>query len=612
MLNKEIMHLVKDSKKNIFCLVVLNTCSLIYAVILAYLSAVILREFLRADDVKQAIFSSTRYFLFAVIAVILRFVFIFLGYKYAHRSSASVKKELRKYFFQAIYTLGFQSVRLQSLSSLTQLAVEAIEQLEVYFAQFLPQLFYSIISLIILFIVISIYSFKTAVILLICVPLIPLAIVASMKIAKKLLGKYWKMYSSLADHFIDNMNGLLSLKIYGADEWKHRRMNEDAVLFRKTTMKVLSMQLNSIIIMDLVAYGGSAVAIITALYEYMQGQIEVHICLFIILISAEFFLPLRALGSFFHVAMTGIAAAKNLVSLFSAAQDKGGDNNVSIQKSEYNVAVDFSDKIYALSCKNLSFSYAQSFALENKNDLGELDLKTDNCKYNLNNVSFCFDGPGIYGIAGKSGSGKSTLAKLIMSMYPLYEGHIYFNNRDLSEFTLKSLYNSVLYLESKTFLIKGSIREILSMAKPSVTDEEALSLLDSLQLTDFLQKNNGLDSLVLDSASNLSGGQVQRLALAQALLADKDLYIFDEFSSNIDKETEAIILSKLKILAEEKIVIFISHRLINLKDAKNILVFDDGCLVEEGNFQTLLGLDGVFKAMWNEQEKLENFLINKN
>jgi ATP-binding cassette subfamily C protein len=425
-----------------------------------------------------------------------------------------------------------------------------------------------------LFAVLSFVNFPSAIVLLVCVPLIPVAIIGVQRWAKKLLAKYWGQYTALGDTFLENLQGLTTTKIYQADEYKHREMNEQSEHFRRITMKVLTMQLNSITIMDLIAYGGAALGVILATTQFRTGRVDLAGCILIILLAADFFLPMRMLGSFFHIAMNGMAASDKIFRLLDLPEPE--------QKTA-TVPEDCS-----IECKALEFSY-------------------DADREILHAVDISFPKGSFTAIVGESGCGKSTIAGILMGRNRGYTGSITVGGTPLSEISEESLMQNFTYISHQSYLFKGTVRENLLMARPDTGEETLWQVLEQVNLADFLRSEKGLDTALNEKAGNLSGGQCQRLALARALLHDSPVYIFDEATSNIDVESENDIMREIHTLAKTKTVILISHRLANVAAADNIYVLDKGNIAESGSHKELLAANGSYAKLWNAQQELENY-----
>lgn len=510
-----------------------------------------------------------------IVSILLRALFTKININITSRTSQQAKKILREKIFDKLCKIGISYKNYISTAEAVQVSVEGIDQLEIYFSQYVPQLFYSIISVVTLFILFSIFSIKVAVIFIVCVPIIPLSIVLIQKFAKRLLSKYWNSYTNLGDTFLENIQGLTTLKIYGCDEQKHIEMNKNAELFRKATMKVLIMQLNSISVMDLVAFGGSAIGIIIGISEFNNGSISLLNMLIIILLSAEFFIPLRQLGSFFHVAMNGTAAADKIFRILDIEDIEIKNNTTTLD--DYNICL-----------KNVSFSY-------------------DGSRTILNNINITLPNKGLFTLVGKSGCGKSTIASILTGKLKNYSGSIKLGNAELSDISENSLMNMVTYIPHNSYIFKGTIEYNLKMGKNDATKNEMLNILQKVNLLDFVNSENGLNTEVTEQGNNLSGGQRQRLAIARALLHNTPIYIFDESTSNIDLESEEDIMNVIYELAKEKTVIMISHRLVNAINSNNIYVINKGTVIENGTHTKLMEQSGYYAELFNKQQNLENF-----
>lgn len=507
------------------------------------------------------------------ICVAIRFVCTKISSKMSFLSSKSVKQKLRKMIFEKVLRLGASYNEKVMTSEIVQISVEGVEQLETYFGAYLPQFFYAMIAPLTLFVVTCFVNVLSAVVLLVCVPLIPIAIALVQTWAKKLLSKYWGQYTALGDTFLENLQGLTTLKIYKSDKFKNDEMNIEAEKFRKITMKVLTMQLNSITIMDLIAYGGAAVGMILAVTQFACGNIDVSGCLFIILLSADFFIPMRQLGSFFHIAMNGMAASDKIFNLLDIDESSPATKEIT-------------DNI-DIECKSLCFSYDENREI-------------------LHNVNMNFKRGSFTAIVGKSGCGKSTVASILTGKNKGFKGSVTIGNIPINKISESSLMKSITYIGHNSYIFKGTVRENLLMAN-DVDDNKLWQTLEKVNLADFLKSENGLDTVIDEKASNISGGQRQRLALARALLHNSRIYIFDEATSNIDVESENDIMAQIAEIAKSKTVILISHRLANVVDADNIYVMQDGNTVESGTHTELLKNNGVYAELYNSQIQLENY-----
>lgn len=489
--------------------------------------------------------------------------------------SQKAKKLLRENIFDCLCKIGISYNNYVTTAEAVQISVEGVEQLEIYYSQYIPQLFYSFVSVSTIFIFLCFISINTALILLLCIPIIPISIILVQKFAKKLLSKYWNSYTNLGDTFLENIQGLTTLKIYSCDEKKQKEMNDNAELFRKATMKVLIMQLNSISIMDIVAYGGTALGIIVSINEFINGNISFFETTAIIFLSSEFFIPLRQLGSFFHVAMNGAVAAEKIFRLLDIKID---DNAKDIFNTNY----------FDVCFNNVSFSY-------------------NNKKSILKNISFKLADKGLYAIAGKSGDGKSTIASLISGRLNSYNGNINFGNTELKKISEKELMNTVTLVGHNSHIFKGTIEYNLKIGKKNISNDEMIKALEKVNLLEFINSENGLETKISEQGSNLSGGQKQRLAIARAFLHNTPIYIFDEATSNIDSQSEENIINIISELAKEKIVILISHRIANIKNADRIYVLKDGSLIEEGTHKELIKNNSHYAKLYFKQQSLEKY-----
>ena len=513
--------------------------------------------------------------LVGICAALVRFGCIKGSARMSFFSSRAVKKTLRRLIYEKLLRLGTSYREQVQTSEAVQVAVEGVDQLETYFGAYLPQFFYAMLAPVTLFAVLSRVSLPAAVVLLVCVPLIPVSIAAVQTWAKKLLGKYWGQYTALGDTFLENLQGLTTLKIYQADAFKHQEMNEQAEQFRHITMKVLTMQLNSITIMDLIAYGGAALGVILAALQLRSGHVTPAGALLIILLAADFFLPMRQLGSFFHIAMNGMAASDKIFRLLDLPEPEHGGTEVDAEHC-------------GIACKDLRFSYEPEREI-----LGGVDLKIPQ--------------HGFVALVGESGCGKSTIVSILMGRSRSYTGSVTVGGTELRELDEASLLRSFTYVSHQSWLFKGSAADNLRMGKENATDMELWQVLERVKLADFLRAQGGLNFRLTEQGGNLSGGQRQRLALARALLHDSPVYIFDEATSNIDVESENDIVAEIHTLAKAKTVLLISHRLVNVVDADCIYVLSGGTVAESGTHAELLKQNGQYAQLWNAQRALEDY-----
>ena len=483
----------------------------------------------------------------------------------------NVKKDLRQKIYDKIIKLGVRTTDNMSMAGLTQLSMEGVEQLDLYYSAYIPQFFYAMIAPIILFIITVRINWAVALVLLACVPLIPMSIIAVSRYAKKIFAKYWGKYTSMGDSFLDSVQGLKELKIFQADAAQNIKMNETSEEFRKITMKVLVMQLASTTIMDMVAYGGAGLGIALTIHAVVNGSLSAYAALFLILVAVDFFLPLRAFGSAFHIAMNGASAGNKILSLLAQPDPVWGNETVASTE---------------ITVKDVTFSY------DGKRDV-------------LKHASMNFGSTGMCAIVGESGSGKSTVVNLLLGAYHPQQGSILVGNKPLETLSRESYYSHISVVSYNTYIFNETIRQNFMLAKDNVTDEEIYSALKKVNLYDFIIDNGGLDKVITEDAANISGGQKQRLALAINLVADKDIYIFDEATSNIDIESEAIIMNNIKELSKEKSVIVISHRLANVIAADTIYYIEDGEVKEHGTHNELMNMHEGYAKLYTTQKKLE-------
>ena len=510
----------------------------------------------------------------ALAALTVRFVCAVGAARMSYLSSKTVKARLRTLLYEKLLRLGTAYREEVQTSAVVQVAVEGVDQLEIYFGQYLPQFFYAMLAPLTLFAVLAPIDAASAAVLLVCVPLIPAAIAAVQTWAKKLLGRYWGQYTALGDTFLENLQGLTTLKIYEADDRKNTEMNAQAEAFRKITMRVLTMQLNSITIMDLIAYGGAAAGMVLAVSRFAAGAVSLQGCLMILLLAADFFLPMRLLGSFFHVAMNGMAASEKIFRLLDTPERPRGKQPV--------------PRDCTLALDGVIFAYDPERPV-------------------LQGVTMEFARGSFTAIAGESGCGKSTVAALLTGRRRCRQGQVTIGGVPLEQVAEESLGRTVTYLSHNSYLFKGTVRENLTMAAPGTDDAALWAVLEKVRLADFLRAGQGLDTLLAEKGANLSGGQCQRLALARALLHDSPIYIFDEATSNIDVESENDIMALIRELARTKTVILISHRLANSTGADRIYVMDGGRVVQSSTHAALLAAGGRYAELWNAQQQLEHY-----
>lgn len=573
MIKTRLIEQVPSSKKYIALTVLAQWLKTVANIVMIFILSNLLAQIL---DGKAFDFKRLLPYLGAIAAVMLvRYLCGYASSQTSFFASSEVKKVLRQKMYKKLARMGASYSEKVSTSEVLQVFVEGVDQLELYFGKYLPQFFFAMLAPITLFAVLVFVSWKASVVLLICVPLIPLSIVAVQKIAKRLLSKYWGVYTNLGDTFLENIQGLTTLKVYQADERKNVEMNEKAEEFRRITMKVLTMQLNSVSVMDIVAYAGSAVGVVIAIIQVKNGTITLPQAFLIIMLAADFFLPLRLLGSFFHVAMNGMAASDKLFKLLDTKEDEHG--------AEIPENLDGDIEI-----KDLSFSY-------------------DDEKTVLNDISAIFKKHELISIVGESGCGKSTLASLLCGTTKGYSGSITIGGVEIKDIDEKTLMNNITAVNFNSYIFAGTVRENMLIADKSASDEKMIEALKMVNLWSFLSEQDGLDTKLNQQGSNFSGGQRQRLAIARALLHNTPIYVFDEVTSNIDAESENDIMAVIHNMAKIKTVILISHRLENVVGSDKILLLDKGKIEESGTHSELMSLNKKYKLMYSTQAELEKY-----
>ena len=577
MIKTRLVRLLSHAKKYIVYTILWQWAALLSQV-LAVFSIADLLERVADQTLTAAVIQKTAVILLLVVAA--RFLCERMGARSSDLACVDVKRILREKLYEKMLKLGASYSEQVSSSEVVQVSTEGVEQLETYFGKYLPQLFYSLIAPMTLFMILCRVSLKASVILLVCVPLIPISIVVVQKIAKKLLNKYWSVYTGLGDSFLENLQGLTTLKIYQADQQKADEMDMESQNFRKITMKVLTMQLNSTSVMDIIAYGGAAVGMAAAVTEFLKGSISLSGTLCIVLLASEFFLPLRLLGSFFHIAMNGMAASDKIFKILDLPEPTTGEKRLP-------------DSPLDISLKDVHFSYEQEREI-------------------LKGINLDLPAGSFVSLVGESGCGKSTIAGLLSAKNRGYTGEITIGSEkalglNLSEVDEADLMKHVVMVRHNSYLFKGTVEENLRMAKPDVSKEEMEAVLQKVNLLGFLQTQDGLQTKLQEKAGNLSGGQCQRLVIARALLKDAEVYIFDEATSNIDVESEELIMDVIHELAKKRTVLLISHRLANVVKSDRIYFLKDGKIKESGKHEELMQKNGAYRHLYESQMALENY-----
>ena len=571
MLNKRLIGMVSESKRYIAGNVLCQWISLVANLVMMVWVTNLLASLFAGTVDRNTLLATLGV---AAGAVVVRCLCTTFSSRMGYLASSTVKKTLREKIYGKLLRLGSSYQEKVNTSEVVQVAVEGVDQLETYFGSYLPQLFYAVLAPVTLFVVLAPVSLPAAVVLLVCVPLIPVAIVAVQRWAKKLLARYWGQYTALGDSFLENLQGLTTLKIYQADGFQQEEMNRQAEKFRKITMKVLTMQLNSITIMDLIAYGGAALGMILSVTQYRNGQVTLAECLLIIVLAADFFLPMRLLGSYFHIAMNGMAASEKIFRLLDLPEAPMPEGDVPQEA--------------ALRCRDLRFSY-------------QADREV------LHGINLDIPVGSFTAIVGESGCGKSTVASILMGRNRGYRGTVTVGDQELSHIREDHLLEHVTYVGHQSYLFQGTVRDNLRMGCPTADETQMWAVLERVKLADFLRGEKGLDTPLLERAANLSGGQCQRLALARALLHNSPVYLFDEATSNIDMESENAILAEIQALAQTKTVLLISHRLANVTRADHIYVMEQGNVVEQGTHEELCQAGGRYQQLWQAQMVLEHY-----
>ena len=589
MFHKRLLHEFKDNMKYVTGMVLTQWVSLLANIgmmlmVAAFVADMVLVTINGEAGVHMEMSRIWTLLMAFTIAFLVRMIATTINTKQSFAASENVKERLRELVYKKLMKLGSRYRETVTTAEAVQISTEGVDQLEIYFGKYVPQFFYSLLAPVTLFVIVGTMSFKVAIVLLLCVPLIPISIIAVKKFAKKLLAKYWGTYTGLGDTFLENLQGLTTLKIYQADERYAQKMDEEAERFRKITMRVLIMQLNSISIMDMVAFGGAAIGIILSILELQAGNISLAECFFITMISAEFFLPLRLLGSFFHIAMNGNAAADKIFRLLDVEECEDGTITEILDEE--------------IMFEHVDFGYNAE-------------------KQILKDVSFTIPAHSFVALVGESGCGKSTLASLMMGDFEVGAGKVSIGGKNVKEIAHTALYKKMTRVRHDSYLFKGTVFDNLMMGIQKDTGckyetiadvEEAMyNALKQVDLYDTIMEKGGLDMLIEEKASNLSGGQKQRLALARAILHDSDIYIFDEATSNIDVESEDKIMQVVQKLAKEKLVILISHRLANVVKADHIFVVEKGEVVESGSHEELLAAKGTYNHLYMSQQELEKY-----
>ena len=569
MFNKKLFNELKSEKLQILKLLLIKILQMTTNVAMIFLMGKSIEALISSS------FSGSKFILFMLLLIGLNIFLIKIEASISYKASYRIKNNLRERLMKKVFSFKMEYGSKISISEVINLGVEGIEQLNLFYSALLPQLLFSLIGPLILFCILSFLNFKIAIIMLLLIPLIPIAIMMVQKLAKKVVKTYWKSYTNLSEVFIDFLYGLTSLEVFNADEDYNDLLNEKAEDFRVKTMKLLMMQLNNITVLDLISYAGSALGIILSIYYYSKGQLSVFAAFSFILLSQEFFLPLRRLGALFHVAMNGITAANSLFEILEIESIEDFKNVLKDEKVDVEV-------------KNLNFSYGE------KEILKGLNMKIKSNK--------------ITAIVGESGCGKSTLAKLIGGFERNYDGEMLYNG--LSEISNDSLNENIMLVDNTPYFFKESLRYNLKMANKNADDDKLIEVLEEVGLYSYFKNIGGLDSILESAGNNLSGGQKQRLAIGRALLKEPKILILDESISNIDKESEDLILNLIQKLKEKMTIILITHRLNTVLQADYIYYLDNKKVAEEGSFEEI-SKGELFSGIYRYQRELEMWGLNE-
>lgn len=515
-----------------------------------------------------------------IIISILIIVFVrqFSTIKISHMLGnlvVDVKRNLRKLIFEKTLKLGLAYSQLFKTQELIHLSVDNVEQLEVYFGGFLTQFYYCIVSSFILFFSIAYFNLKIAFILLGFSLAIPLSLYIILNKVKKIQKKYFAKYMNVGTLFLDSLQGLTTLKIYGTDEKREEEIAKMSEEFRIETMKVLKMQLLSIAVINWIIYAGTILAIVTSVKLFLNESLGLFPMLFIFMLAPEFFIPMRTLTSLFHVAMTGVSAAENIISFVDSPERNNNGN--------------------------------KEFKNENDIKISKLNFSYPDGTQSLKDIDMSFKKGNLTAVVGHSGCGKSTLVSVLSGELKSKENEIFVDDIDIQNIKIEDKIKNILKITHDSHIFSGTVRENLSMANENLSDETMIEVLKKVKLWGVLS----LDTILESQGKNLSGGQAQRVALARALLYDASVYIFDEATSNIDIESEEIILNIIYSLSKEKTVIYISHRLPAIKNADCIYVMDKGKVIESGKHIKLYAKKGLYYEMYKHQEELETYLTKR-
>ncbi|MEQ6116036.1 ATP-binding cassette domain-containing protein [Bifidobacterium pseudocatenulatum] len=582
-----------------------------------------------------------------VVCAVLRFLMMRAAAYFGAEAAERVKLALREQLFNKMLAIGPSYSQHISTADVVQSAGEGIEQIQSFFELFLPQLFYAILAPVTLFFIVAPINMPTAVTLLVCAPLIVLIVGMVAMRAARVFKKYWGKYTDMGSVFLDNVQGLETLKTFDADAHAAKKMGEQAEQFRVMTMNVLQIQLRSLTAMDVVAYGGAAAGVGVSIWQYASGAaLPLAGVLLIVLLSADFFIPLRQLGSFFHVAMNGMTSTKRIFALLDTpipahgmqempefgASDNGVDvcfDDVSFRYVDVNTDAAAAVSVAADTAVTADMETGKTGQIGGKSDVvgaGKTGMSKDDdgSVVALHGVSFTARRGQVTAIVGPSGSGKSTAVELLSGNLSGYEGCMWLQSGNtgnnstqryqINDLSIESLTREIAIVAAQSHLFAGTLRDNLLMAKPDATESELWQALEAAHISDFVRaQSQELDLAIEQGASNLSGGQKQRIAIACALLREPAVYIFDEATSSVDVESETLILQTIRALADRgKTVIMVTHRMANAADADHVVVFEHGRVAEQGTHAELMRANGTYAKLFHAQQTVENIGLRNN
>lgn len=575
MIEKQLFRFCGNTKKYIMLAVMTNCFRLIANIGFSFLLAYLLSNVLQGNtDLPYGMILAAM-----AILILLRQLCIREVNKRNQQVVGEVKHNLRKAVYGKVLRLGNTYQETLTTQEIVHLGVEGVEQLENYFGGYLTQFYYCFSSAIILFAVVAPLNFWAALIMFLLAPIIPISLQGMLGMIKRIQKDYWDSYADVGNLFLDSIQGLTTLKIFEADKKRAEEMETISEKFRIYTMKLLGSQLNSMAVIDWFAYGGAAAGIIIAINQYAKGNVSLFGIIVIILLAAEFFVPMRVLTSLFHVAMTGVTAGDTMLAFMDREEPKRDGNKLLDQDPSVEV-------------KNLTYTYKD----------GTTALK---------GINMTIESGQMTAIVGPSGCGKSTLASILSGQFQAERGFIYLDGTEFYQFAAEEVTTKITRITHDGHLFIGSVRANLRMGNENATDEEMIVALDKVSMWGHLKTMEGLDTVLLSGGKNLSGGQAQRISLARALIHQSQIFIFDEATSNIDVESEEIILRVIEDIAKTNTVIYISHRLQSIKNADQIYVMDQGVIVEDGKHADLLKNQGLYHKLFTEQEDLENYRLRK-